>query len=496
MPRYGWVILILIIGFGGWRWYSGTAQAETELGWEPFTVDLGSLKDSIPCDGTLEPDSRTEIKSRVAGEIVEMFVEEGDKVIAGQVIAQLDTEELIQEVRQAEANLQASQANYSLAARGYSPTEKLNRQTNVAEAQLRFDQADAEYQRIKGLNEQGFASAQDLENAETARDLARSDLELSKELLATAEAGGEPEDKQVAQAQIIRNRAILETAQEELANATIRAPVGGTLLSLPVEVGTTVSSGISANSGGTVVAVIGDMDRMVMEGTVDEADVGRVTAGMTCEIFTDAYPTLSFEGTVLKIAPQATVNSNVSTFKVEIAVDTENPTVDKSRQRNQFMGTFAGSKGGGKRPGGGGPPSGPSGADMKDVIPEETEAPKPVLRAGMTSTAEIIVSSYEEAPIIPLRYLKFDEEGQPYVLKWPDGEPLPVDPEQAEESDEEATSPEVEPIKTVVEIGYTDGVSYALSKGLAPGDVIVAEVEWIIEAEWGAFGLKQKKTKK
>ncbi|HYE77040.1 MAG TPA: hypothetical protein VEI97_03555, partial [bacterium] len=238
--------------------------------------------------------------------------------------------------------------------------------------------------------------------------------------------------------------------------------------------------------------------------------------GMPCEITTDAYPNLMFKGTVDQIAPQATLEQNVSTFQVDIAVDTANPQPTSGGGRMDFRGTFAGMKGGGgggrggpmgaggmrramgaggARPGGGrsggGTPSGP----RPDAPAPEAPAVAPTLRAGMTATAEIIVSSYEEAPVIPLRYLQYDDEGKPFVWLWPAGTPPPEPP--TEEEDEQADAPKPgegpQPTKAYVEIGYTDGVSYAIKSGIKPGDILVVEQEVEMEATFGAFGIRQQK---
>ncbi|MEO7993742.1 MAG: HlyD family efflux transporter periplasmic adaptor subunit [bacterium] len=530
MSRYLWIVVVLVAAVGGWRWYEARKAPKTVTAWEPYTVDVGRLKDAIPCDGVLQPQTKTEVKSRVGGEIVSLGVEEGQTVLAGALLAQLDTEQLVQSVRQADANLRSAKAQLALAERGWRPEEKLNQESRVAEATISRDQAVNEFNRVKDLYDRGFASEQELEQAQESRSLRQQDLDLANSLLSTLNEGGIVEDREVARASVIRNQAILATAEEELSNATVRAPISGTILSLPVEVGTTVSSGVSANSGGTVIATIGDMGTLQLEGTVDESDIGRVIPGLPCEVTTDAYPDLVFKGTVERIAPQAVEAQNVSTFKVEIKIDTANPTAGEGGSRFQFKGTFEGAKGrggrGGGNPGkrqargiansgGGGRPSGksngsgaPSGSggdtatggplgDLPEGKPKEE--PVPVLRAGLSATAEILISSYDEAPVIPIRFLQYGDDGKPFVMVWPEGVPAPEPPDESDDKKKKAKPAETkegpQPIKTFVEIGYTDGVSYAIKSGLKPGDIVVAEQEVEMEASMGAFGLKQKAKK-
>lgn len=498
MNRIALVLIVIGLITGGWRWNLARKAPKEITRWEPYTVEVGRLKEAIPCDGTLEPRRKTELKSRAAGEIRELHVVEGQPIEAGTIIAQLETEELVQNVRQAEANLQAARAQLSLAVRGFSPSEKANRQTRLAEAEIALKQAQREFDRVKGLHEQGFSSQRELDNARTSLELAQSNVDLARSLLQTLEAGGQPEEREAARAAIVRNEAILATAREQLANATVTAPVSGTILYLPVEVGTTVSSGISANTGGTVIAVIGDLDTLLLEGTVDESDIGRVTLGMPCEVTTDAYPSLLFKGTVEQIAPQAQLAQNVSTFRVRIKVDLDNPQQLQGRGRSQFRGTFAGMGGGGggnaarktggqRKTGGGGGAAGAPGGQGRD-LGAPPPAPAPTLRAGMTATAEIIISSFDEAPVIPLRFLQFDDTGRAYVWRWPSGVE-PPDPEDLDSS-RKTNGAGPQPEAAYVEIAYTDGVSYAIQAGIQPGDVIVAEEKVEMETKWGAFGMR------
>jgi multidrug efflux pump subunit AcrA (membrane-fusion protein) len=114
----------------------------------------------------------------------------------------------------------------------------------------------------------------------------------------------------------------------------------------------------------------------------------------------------------------------------------------------------------------------------------------------MTATAEIILTAYEEAPVVPLKFVMFGEDQKAYVLKWPEGAELPEPP--SEEGEAPAASKEAgpQPEKVFVEIGYTDGISYAIKSGVKPGDVLVAEAEVEMETTWGAFGMKTKPKKK
>ena len=116
-------------------------------------------------------------------------------------------------------------------------------------------------------------------------------------------------------------RAAVERADEELANATIKAPIRGTVLSRDVEVGSPVSSILNLGANATLVMTLGDIEKVFVRGKVDEADIGRVRLGQKARITTETFRDKVFEGRVTEISPIGVEKDNVTTFQVEVSID-------------------------------------------------------------------------------------------------------------------------------------------------------------------------------
>jgi HlyD family secretion protein len=129
-----------------------------------------------------------------------------------------------------------------------------------------------------------------------------------------------------ATANVAQARAALESAEEELANATIKAPIRATVLTRDVEIGSPVSSILNLGANGTLVFTLGDIERVFVRGKVDEADIGRVRIGQQASITTETFRDRMFQGRVTQISPIGVDKDNVTTFEVKVSI--ENPGKD------------------------------------------------------------------------------------------------------------------------------------------------------------------------
>jgi len=265
------VIFAALIGGGVYAYQQYNAVAEEEdLGALPTVVaDVRDITVSVSATGVLQPIKIVEIKSKASGEILEMPVEMGDFLRAGDLIAQIDTRILDQELKQADADFNSAQTRLDI-------------------AQRQLDRADS-------LHEQDLISD--------------NDLETSKQNFANAES------------QFIRAEASLELAKERLVDATVRAPITGRVLSKSVEQGQIIASSTNNVSGGTVMLTMADLSQLEIRTLVDEIDIGNVKPGLRVESTVEAFSDMSFEGTVIKIEPQAVVQQSVTTFPVLSRID-------------------------------------------------------------------------------------------------------------------------------------------------------------------------------
>ena len=272
-------------------------------------VERGTMTRSVVATGRIEPVTKVEIKSKANGIIERLFVDVDHLVTAGQVLAELDKENLTARLREARANLQASDA-----ARSAALAQLKKNEIEAETPDLAF--ARRSYERAEQLWTQKLVSQSALDEAKTALEQAENRQRAAAGQLVIAQARVTEATANVAQA-----RAAVERAEEELANATIRAPIRATVLTRDVEIGSPVSSILNMGANATLVMTLGDIEKVFVRGKVDEADIGRVRRGQRARITTETFRDRVFEGEVTQISPIGVERDNVTTFEVEVSID-------------------------------------------------------------------------------------------------------------------------------------------------------------------------------
>ncbi len=268
------VKLVVLVGLGISAWYAYQIYIPVEeddgLGELPTAISvIRDITMSVEATGVLQPITIVEIKSRASGEILEMGVEIGDFVEAGDLIAQVDTEILDQELRQVQADFE--------------------------NALVRFEVAENQHERSRALFGESLIS--------------ENDFESSEQIFSTA------------QGQLLRAEASLDLARERLADATVRAPSAGTIINKTVEEGQIIASSTYDVSGGTTLVQMADLTRLEIRTLVDEVDIGQIQSGLSVVSKVEAFPEERFLGEVMKIEPQAVVQQSVTTFPVLSKID-------------------------------------------------------------------------------------------------------------------------------------------------------------------------------
>jgi HlyD family secretion protein len=261
-------------------------------------VERGDLARSVVATGRIQPLAKVAVKSKASGIVERLRVDYGDRVKRGQILVELDREQLEAGVREARANLLAAEAAY---------------ERNRVEAEgpdLPFLKSALE--RARKLYEDGLISPSLLEDADKAYQLG-----LNKQTAARSNAA-------VTRAEVGKARAGLERVETDLRNATIRSPMDGLVLSRDVEVGDAVSSILVLGSEATLMLTLGDVSEVYVLGKVDEADIGRVSLGQPARIVVESFKDRKFEGRVTKISPLGKEKDNVTTFEVRVSI--QNPT--------------------------------------------------------------------------------------------------------------------------------------------------------------------------
>ena len=272
------------------------------------TVVRGDLARSVVATGKIQPLAKVEVKSKASGIVKQLLVHYGDRVRQGQVLAELDKEELQARVREARASLMAAQAALESADAAHA--------RNQAEAEgtdLPFLQSAAE--RARQLNREGLIAKSLLEDAEKAYQVA-----LNKQTVALRSVAVTRAEVARAKAQVAQSQAALERSEEDLRNSTIVSPMDGLVLSRNVEVGDAVSSILVLGSQATLVMTLGDVSSVYVLGKVDEADIGKVYLGQSARIVVESFKDKKYEGKVTKISPLGIEKDNVTTFEVRASI--------------------------------------------------------------------------------------------------------------------------------------------------------------------------------
>ena len=260
-------------------------------------IEKGDLARSVVATGKVQPLTKVEIKSKASGIVKRLFVDYGDTVKEGQVLAELDREQLEAAVREARANLLAAEAAW---------------ERNKIEAEgpdLPFLKLALE--RARKLYTDGLIAPSILEDADKAYQMG-----LNKQTAAKSQAA-------VSKAEVEKARAALERYETDLRYATITSPMDGLVLSRDVEVGDAVSSILILGSQATLVMSMGDVSEVYVLGKVDEADIGKVYMGQRARIVVESFKDKSFDGKVTKISPLGKEKDNVTTFEVRVSI--QNP---------------------------------------------------------------------------------------------------------------------------------------------------------------------------
>ena len=345
----GAAALVVIAGAAGFVTLKGAAPDVDPS--RLAVVERGTMVKSVVATGKVEPISKIEIKSKANGIIKVLNVDIDRAVNAGDILVELDREQLQAALRGAEANLQAARASLEGA--------EAQLQKNIVEA----EGPDAEfarraYDRATSLFAQNLIAQSALDDAHSAVDVTENRKRAAQSQLVIARAKVTEARAQVAQA-----KAATDRADEDLKNATIRAPIRGSVLTRDVEIGSPVSSILNLGANATPVMTIGDIDQVFVRGKVDEADIGRVRLGQPARIRVETFKEKVFDGRVTQISPMGVEKDNVTNFEVRVSIDN----------------------------------------------------PGKALKANMTANAEIVLEEHADALIIPEAAVSYDAQKNAFV---------------------------------------------------------------------------------
>jgi len=292
----GFVVFIIFLVIASKAKWIG---AENEIEVYTDLVSKRSIVETVSANGKVQPEVEVKISPDVSGEIIDIYIKEGDMVKKGDILAKINPDIYISSLDKIVAALNQQKANLE------------NSKARLAQVEAQFYTADVNYKRNKQLKEQGAISASDFENIESQYLVAKAEVEATKQTIKGAEYS------------VKSAEAALKEANDNLTKTSIFAPNDGSVSKLSQKKGERVA-GASQFSGGTEIIRIADLSKMEVKVDVNENDIIRVSVGDTALIEVDAYLNQKFKGVVTSIANSANVSGTtidqVTNFEVKIKI--------------------------------------------------------------------------------------------------------------------------------------------------------------------------------
>lgn len=294
------VAAVVVLGAAvlGWaRWRGPVVDA--------FAVQAAPLVRTVQVSARVEALTRVDVGATITGRVAEVLVREGDAVRAGQPLLRLETDELRATLAQARASEQQAQARLS----GLRTTGRAQAQAALAQADAGVVAARAEMERAQALVAQGFVSGSRLDEARRALQVAEAQQANARAQVAANRDGGT--DEAQAQAQLQSAKAATEAAQARLAQAELRAPTDGRVLTREVEPGQIVQPGKAL----LALALAGPT---VLVAQADERFLDQLATGQPATVVADAYAGQRFAARLSRIAPRVDAQRGAIEVKFEM----------------------------------------------------------------------------------------------------------------------------------------------------------------------------------
>jgi HlyD family secretion protein len=276
------IFLVLAIGTTVAIKANGKDKKAPESPIKTGKAEIADVQVKVTEVGTVEPEVKVDVKSAISGKVIEITHRDGDYVRRGDVLARV------------EPDLNQAQ---SLA----------DTKNSVASAQIRFQDAKKKFDETNQLFSQGLLAPSQHRDVETEYLEARQDYDKSREKYALVEKSGIPISQSAA----------------SFKGSSVVAPMDGVVLTKAVEIGESITSGVSSFNAGTVLFTVADVSRMIVKAGVNEVDIGKIRVGMPVKVTLDAYPKVAFHGKIDRIAPAVRIDEKVRVFDVEIRLDAQ-----------------------------------------------------------------------------------------------------------------------------------------------------------------------------
>ncbi len=276
------IVLVLAIGGALAVKANGKDKKPPESPVKTAKAEVADVQVKVTEVGTVEPEVKVDVKSAISGKVIEIIHRDGDNVKRGDVLARV------------EPDLNQAQ---SLA----------DTKNSVAAAEIRFHDAKKSFDENNALFTQGLLAPKQHRDVETEYLEARQEYDKAREKYALVEKSGIPISQSAASFQ----------------GSSVISPMDGVVLTKNVEIGESITSGVSSFNAGTVLFSVADVSRMIVKAGVNEVDIGKIRVGMPVKVTLDAYPKVVFNGRIDRTGPAVQVVDKMRVFNVEIRLDAQ-----------------------------------------------------------------------------------------------------------------------------------------------------------------------------
>ena len=282
-------------------------------------VERGDIVLNVSATGDIKPIKEVELKSKASGQVVRFQKLPGEPVEEGELIAELDKKVEQRNLSLQESNLLSAEANL---VRTRLQVEADLKRTASELSAAKEEEAQKKSDLSRAEKTSDLVTVSELSAFRLAARLAEERVKQSETALALIQ-GRRDGDIKLAEADVLKARVSVDDARERLRDTELRSPIKGILLKKLVEEGQIVSSGISATSGGTAIAIVADVSKLFVEANIDETDIAKVKKGQRAEVSLLSGTNDRFKGRVDLILPKGEIDSNVIVFKVRIGIEGE-----------------------------------------------------------------------------------------------------------------------------------------------------------------------------
>ncbi|NLK08974.1 MAG: efflux RND transporter periplasmic adaptor subunit [Firmicutes bacterium] len=315
------IIIVLLaagIGFFAVRQNSdgenlAEAEAPAEVRRQAVSVELAEervIQERLSLHGIIAPWAEVHVVPKMPGRVAKVAVEVGDKVTAGDLLVQLEDEELALQVKQAQAAVASAEAAIAKIQAGARPEEVEQAEAALEQAEAGFENARLTYERAAKLHEAGVMAGKDWDGIKAQYEVAKAQKQAALKTVELVKLGARPEDLASAKAGLAQAKAALGLAELARRNTSIRAPITGAVNKVSVQIGDMAGSGPAVH--------IVDTGKVKLNLQVSEREVLRLDPGQSVKVALDAQPDVMVEGKLQSITPAADMTTGLFSAAVEL----------------------------------------------------------------------------------------------------------------------------------------------------------------------------------